>query len=171
MVSHCLQSEGSGELFNRLGMIYAMVSIGLVGFFVWAHHMFTVGLDIDARVYFSSITMLIALPTSIKVFSWLVSLMRCMFCSSVLMLIYGFVVMFVLGGVTGLVLANSEIDLIMHDSYFVVAHFHYVLSLGAVFGFMCGLCVVYQLVLGIVLGEHTMRLCVGLLLLGTNTVF
>jgi len=102
--------------------------------------MFTVGLDVDARVYFSSVTLLIALPTSIKVFSWLVTLLRTMVCTTVLLLIYGFIVMFVLGGVTGLVLANSEIDLVMHDSYFVVAHFHYVLSLGAVFGFLCGLC-------------------------------
>jgi len=133
--------------------------------------MFTVGLDVDARVYFSSVTLLIALPTSIKVFSWLVTLMRSLVCNSVLLLIYGFIIMFVLGGVTGLVLANSEIDLVMHDSYFVVAHFHYVLSLGAVFGFMCGLCVVYQLLLGVVMAEHTMRLFVGLLVLGTNTVF
>lgn len=133
--------------------------------------MFTVGLDVDARVYFSSVTLLIALPTSIKVFSWLVTLLRSMVCTSVLLLIYGFIIMFVLGGVTGLVLANSEIDLVMHDSYFVVAHFHYVLSLGAVFGFLCGLCVVYQLVLGVVMAEHTMRLFCGLLVLGTNTVF
>jgi heme/copper-type cytochrome/quinol oxidase subunit 1 len=133
--------------------------------------MFTVGLDVDARVYFSSVTLLIALPTSIKVFSWLVTLLRTMVCTTVLLLIYGFIVMFVLGGVTGLVLANSEIDLVMHDSYFVVAHFHYVLSLGAVFGFLCGLCVVYQLVLGVVMAEHTMRLFCGLLVLGTNTVF
>jgi len=133
--------------------------------------MFTVGLDVDARVYFSSVTLLIALPTSIKVFSWLVTLLRTMVCTTVLLLIYGFIVMFVLGGVTGLVLANSEIDLVMHDSYFVVAHFHYVLSLGAVFGFLCGLCVVYQLVLGVVMAEHSMRLFCGLLVLGTNTVF
>jgi len=79
--------------------------------------------------------------------------------------------MFTLGGVTGLVLANSEIDMVMHDSYFVVAHFHYVLSLGAVFGFLCGLCVVYQLLFGVIATEHAMRLFVGLLLLGTNTVF
>lgn len=171
MISHSLQSVGCFSLFNVLGMIYAMVSISIVGFFVWAHHMFTVGLDVDARVYFSSVTLLIALPTSIKVFSWLVTLLRCMVCSSVLLLIYGFIIMFVLGGVTGLVLANSEIDLVMHDSYFVVAHFHYVLSLGAVFGFLCGLCVVYQLVLGVVMAEHTMRLFVGMLVLGTNTVF
>jgi len=171
MVAHCLQVEGSGELFNRLGMQYAMLSIGGVGFFVWAHHMFAAGVDVDARVYFSSITMLIALPTAVKVYTWLSSLLRSLFGSGVLMLIYGFIVMFVIGGVTGLLMANSEIDLVVHDSYFVVAHFHYVLSLGAVFGFALGAAAVYQLALGVVIGEHGARVAVGLLLLGTNAVF
>lgn len=149
-----------GVLFNVLGMIFALVCISLVGFFVWAHHLFTVGLDVDARAYFSSVSLLIALPTSIKVFSWLVTFLRCMCLSSVLLLICGFLLMFFLGGVTGLVLANCDIDLLMHDSYFVVSHFHFVLSLGAVFGFLCGLCYVYHLNVGLFPACFSLRLSV-----------
>lgn len=101
--------------------------------------MFTVGMDVDTRVYFSSATLLIALPTSIKMFSWVVGLRRTLVATSAAWYIVAFLLMFLLGGVTGLVLANSEVDLVMHDSYYVVAHFHYVLSLGAVFGLSNGI--------------------------------
>nr|QHQ98622.1 cytochrome c oxidase subunit 1 [Namystynia karyoxenos] len=171
MVSHLLQCYSSFSLFNVIGMMYAMVSISIVGFFVWAHHMFTVGLDLDARVYFSSVTLLIALPTSIKVFSWLVVLLRCSLCHGVLLLLQGFLSMFVLGGVTGLVLANSEIDVVMHDSYFVVAHFHYVLSLGAVFGFFSGSLALVTMTLGISVNELEFRIFVVCVIVGANLVF
>jgi len=139
IVSQCLQEEGAFSLFNRLGMVFAVGSISFVGFFVWAHHMFAVGLDIDSRTYYSSITMAIGLPTAIKVFSWLVCTIRTLVGSSVLIVILGFVTCIVAGGVTGLMLANSEIDLVLHDSYFVVGHFHLVLALAAVFGVIVGL--------------------------------
>lgn len=148
IVSHCLHRVAVFSLFNSLGMIYAMISIGVVGYFVWAHHMFTVGLDVDTRVYFSSATLLIALPTSIKMFSWMVALRRVTIASTVAWYITGFLLMFLLGGVTGIVLANSEVDLSMHDTYYVVAHFHYVLSLGAVFGMSTGVLAVHDLVAG-----------------------
>lgn len=170
-MAQCLQVEGEGELFNRLGMQYAVACIGGVGFFVWAHHMFVAGIDVDARTYFTSISLLIALPTAVKVYTWLSSLLRCLVGSAATSLIYGFVVMFVIGGVTGLLMANSEVDAVIHDSYYVVAHFHYVLALGAVFAFALGIVAVYQCLLGVVVGEYGARVAVGLLLIGTNAVF
>lgn len=148
LVSHAVHRVAVFSLFNVVGMIYAMVSIAVVGYFVWAHHMFTVGLDVDTRSYFSSATLLIALPTSIKVFSWLVAMRRSMVTSITSWYIMSFLLMFLLGGVTGLVLANSELDLVLHDTYYVVAHFHYVLSLGAVFGLLVGLVCTHELLLG-----------------------
>lgn len=171
VVSHQLQCVGSFSLFGVLGCIYALASISVVGFFVWAHHMFTVGLDVDARVYFSSVTLLIALPTSVKVFAWLVSLFRLLVCFHGLLLVLWFIIYFVFGGVSGLVLSSSEIDLVLHDSYFVVAHFHSVLSLGAVFGFLCYQGVLYRLLLGLVMPELSMRVFVLLLVFGAAVVF
>jgi len=114
-------------------MVYSMVSISFLGFFVWVHHMFTVGLDLDARVYFGMVTLVIGVPTGVKVFNWLYSVWGfdlLLLCE--VYLVYLFVFMFLLGGITGLVLANVGLDVLLHDTYFVVAHFHYVLSLGAV---------------------------------------
>ncbi len=172
IVSQVVATFSKKPVFGYLGMAYAMVAIGVVGFVVWAHHMFTVGLSLNMKLYFTAATMVIAVPTGIKIFSWIAT----MWGGSVsfktpMMWALGFIFMFTVGGVTGVVLANGGFDNYVHDTYYVVAHFHYVLSLGAVFGLFAGWYYWFGKMFGKMYNEFLGQLHFWIFFVGVNILF
>jgi cytochrome c oxidase subunit 1 len=172
LISHVISTFARKPIFGYLGMAYAMAAIGAVGFVVWAHHMYTAGISLNTQAYFVAATMVIAVPTGVKIFSWIATMWGGSIQFRTPMLwAFGFIFLFTTGGVTGVVLANAGIDRAMHDTYYVVAHFHYVLSLGATFGLFAGWYYWFPKMTGYMYSEFIGKLHFWVTFIGVNIVF
>ena len=172
MISQIVATFSRKPVFGYLGMAYAMVAIGVVGFVVWAHHMYTVGLDVNTKMYFTAATMVIAVPTGVKIFSWIATMWGgSLEFKSPMVWAMGFIFLFTVGGVTGVVLANGGIDDNLHDTYYVVAHFHYVLSMGAVFSLFAGFYYWFPKMSGRMHSELLSHLHFWTFFIGVNVIF